>query len=640
MKRRTMAVFLTRCVNNITAHCMGMVILIMLLAVMALTGCGQQGAAGTSTGQDGEGALYIALTDAPGDFLNYTVDVVDLTMTKANGAQVHLVPLTTRLDFTQYTELSEFLTAAMVPAGVYTHATLTLDYQDAGIWVENESGETVQVSNIEDMDGNPIGILEVSVRLEGRNRLVIVPGVPSHMTFDFNLNASNKVRFDPETSEPTVVVEPFLLADVELQRPKIHRLRGPLKDVNVAGGTFEMILRPFRHTNVNDRRFGTMNVHTSGETLYEIDQQDYTGREGLEALDAMPAFTATIVIGDLKFNPWRFVATEVYAGSSVPGGTLDVVKGTVLARSGNVITVKGATLIRAGGSVIFNDRVLVQLADTTRVKKQLSHDMHSIVDISVGQRVSVFGTLTNQSSTALELDATDGLVRLLIGKLRATANEVIVDQDQKTTLVADLQSINHHRRIALFDFDGTGSTPENDADPTNYEINASTMDLSALAADTPIVVRGFVTPFGTAPADYDALSVVDLSKVPAVLATNWRPSTATPFTAISVDGMTLNLDGAGLFHHVGRNGVVTDLTSLAVAPSIVPKDADDGVYVIRQGFVRQLYTNFASFIEGLESRLAEGELVMGVGAAGLFSDNDGTLTAHTVHVKMPANAIN
>lgn len=616
---------------------MGMVTLIMLFAAMTLTGCGQQGDAGTSASQDGEGTLYVALTDAPGDFLNYTVDVVDLTMTKANGAQVHLVPLTTRVDFTQYTELSEFLTAAMVPAGVYTHGTLTLDYQDADIWVENKSGETVQVSNIEDMDGNPIDTLEVNVRLEGRNRLVIVPGVPSHMTFDFNLNASNKVRFDPE---PTVVVEPFLLADVELRRPKIHRLRGPLKDVNVADGTFEMIIRPFRHTNANDRRFGTMNVHTSGETLYEIDQQDYTGREGLDALDAMPALTATVVIGDLKLNPRRFVAREVYAGSSVPGGTLDVVKGTVLARSGNVITVKGATLIRAGGSVIFNDQVLVQLADTTRVKKQLSQDPNSIADISVGQRVSVFGTLINQSSTVLELDATNGLVRLLIGKLRATANEVIVDQDQKITLVADLQSINRDRRIVLFDFDGTGSTTENDADPTNYEINANTMDLSSIGVDAPIVVRGFVTPFGTAPADYDALSVVDLSKVPAVLAANWRPSTTTPFTEISVNGFTLNLDGIGLFHHVGRNGVVTDLTGLAVAPSIVPKDADDGIYVIRQGSVRQLYTNFASFIEGLESRLTSGELVMRIGAAGLFNDSEGILTAHTVHVKMSANAIN
>ena len=55
----------------------------------------------------------------------------------------------------------------------------------------------------------------------------------------------------------------------------------------------------------------------------------------------MPAFTATVVLGDLKFNPRRFVAREVYAGSSVAGGEQDVVTGNVIRRDGNTLTIKG-----------------------------------------------------------------------------------------------------------------------------------------------------------------------------------------------------------------------------------------------------------------------------------------------------------
>ncbi|NIM98824.1 MAG: metallophosphoesterase, partial [candidate division Zixibacteria bacterium] len=138
--------------------------------------------------------------------------------------------------------MTEFLTAATIPSGFYTAATLMLDYQDADIWVEDVDGNAVEVESILDEDGNPITTLEVSVRLEGRNSLLIAPGIPVHLTLDFNLNASNIVEFDISGS-PTLTVQPFLLAELNPEAPKIHRVRGPLKDVDVTGGTFEVIIR-------------------------------------------------------------------------------------------------------------------------------------------------------------------------------------------------------------------------------------------------------------------------------------------------------------------------------------------------------------------------------------------------------------
>ena len=61
------------------------------------------------------GTVLLGLTDADGDFLNYTVDVVSLSLETANGRVVEPLPRSTRIDFTEYVDLTELLTAATVP---------------------------------------------------------------------------------------------------------------------------------------------------------------------------------------------------------------------------------------------------------------------------------------------------------------------------------------------------------------------------------------------------------------------------------------------------------------------------------------------------------------------------------------------
>ena len=108
--------------------------LAMALAVAVLLLFGMYGCSGGGSdtpavsGQDNDsGEVAVSLTDAPGDFATYTVDVLSLVLTRANGDKVSTLPQETRLDFTQYTDMTEFLTAATVPKGVYVAATLTLD---------------------------------------------------------------------------------------------------------------------------------------------------------------------------------------------------------------------------------------------------------------------------------------------------------------------------------------------------------------------------------------------------------------------------------------------------------------------------------------------------------------------------------
>ncbi|RJP79049.1 MAG: DUF4382 domain-containing protein [Desulfobacteraceae bacterium] len=600
----------------------------LLLGIMGLTGCSSDQASDSATTENGE--LVISLTDAEGDFSSYTVDVLSINLTKQNGSVVSTLPVTTRVDFAQYTEMTEFLTVGTIPSGVYTEASLTLDYQNADIWVENDDGGLVKVNTIVDEDGNPITTMTVSVHLEDDNSLLIAPGIPAHLTLDFDLTSSNKVTFANDGTS-VLTVEPILIADIDPENPKTHRMRGPLGRVDVAAGTFELMLRPFYHVIAgNDRRFGSLMVTTLESTVYDINGRQYEGSAGLTAMDDLTAYTAVVVIGDLKFNPYRFEATEVTTGTSVPGGSLDAVTGNVISREGNTVVVKGATLIRNDGSVVFHDILTVLIDDATTVKRQLSKDEFSIRDISVGQRLTVFGVLTSSDIDSLELDATgenQGYIRMLLTTVRGT---VVSDTP---VLTLDLQSIDA-RRISIFDFSGTGIDVDHDTDPDHYEVNTGTLDLSSYGTNDTLKARGFVNGFGQAPADFTAQTIVDVANVRSFMRVTWAPPSTAPFQALSSEKIVLTKDNHGKFHHLGRAGVIVDLDDMAAETTIQPQSATQGRFLIQYRESRQFFTTFESFITRLENHLEDGKKVHNLFATGLFDPASAILTADCIEFRI------
>lgn len=608
-----------------------LVFLGLLILSAGLTACG--GGTGTSGDNSGEtGELAVSLTDAEGDFSSYTVDVISLTLTKANGAEVSVLPMSARVDFAQYTDMTEFLTAVTVPSGAYVAASMTLDYSNADIWVENGAGELVQAEAIVDEEGAPITLLEVTVQLEGRNHLVIAPGIPMHLVLDFDLAATNTVTFD-NGGAATVAVDPYLIADVNRVNDKIHRLRGLLDEVDPADSTFTVLIRPFYCPMTGDhRRFGRMTVSTDSDTLFDLNGTSYQGETGLEAMQNLDPLAAVVAVGALRFNPLRFEADEVYAGTSVPWGDQDIASGSVVAREGNTLTMKGATLVRNDGSVIFHDLVTVAIGAATRVTRQFSTEILTIGDISVGQRVTVSGTLTSDDPMNLALDATEGHVRLQMTTVRGTVLNTD-SADPVVQLNLDLQSINHHR-VELFDFSGTGVDSENDADPDNFGVNTGALDLSGLGAGDPVKVRGFVQPFGAAPQDFNAWTIIDVEDVNAFLKVQWDPASAEAFERIAAEGLVLNLDGVGLAHHVFRAWVLTDLTTLAQSPLVIPRDDGNGLFLLHYGGILQVFTVFDDFSDSLTGLLADGWLVKKVWARGDFDDAAATMNADLVDIHL------
>ncbi len=609
--------------------------LILILFVSLLAACqGSDSNSDVDNQSEETGEVIIGLTDADGDFLGYTVDVKSLTLTRKDGTVVDTLPLATRVDFAQYTELTEFFTAQTIPAGRYVKGTMVLDYSNADIQVEL-SGESVKATPL-DVDGNELtGELEVEVKLDNLNApLLVAPGIPAHITLDFDLETSNKV--DITVTPVTVVVEPVLVADVELEKPKAHRVRGPLKSVNTENGTFKVMIRPFRHViskqSDNPKKdFGVLTVTTTGDTAYEINGEAYVGREGITELDQLMLPAPVVAFGEIKLNPRRFVASEVRAGSSVPGSDSDILKGHVIAREGNVVTVRGATLIRDARSAIFRSDVTVTLGEDTKVVKQA----HAVSDldisaISVGQHVSILGKVTDRKAGQLKMDATTGLVRMRLTDLRGTVNSV------ETNLEMTLQTVDF-RSVSIFNFAGTGSSSEFDADPDAYEVGIGSMDASHYQENDPVIVRGHVKTFGQAPVDFEAQTLIDVSARKASMNIGWKPATTSPFKDISMDRLILNLDGVGDAHHIKQAGILIDLlTELPVdlAVTVQANESGKGLFAIKERKSVQVYTTFESFVEGLTERLDDGKAVKVLNAKGDYESEAATLVARKVTVLM------
>lgn len=599
---------------------------IAALALVLVQACGSESSDDTQSLQDEMGDVLIGVTDAPGDFVHYEVNVKSLKLTHQNGAIVETLPRETNIDFAQYVDLTEFLTVATVPRGTYVKGTLVLDYSNASIFVENENGDSVEANSIVDESGAEVTTLELEVNLENANRLVIAPGVPAHLTIDFDLQASNTVDLSAEEGVE-VTVEPVLLAELSRTGAKTHRARGALRTVNLDRSFFSIYLRPGRNALNDSHRANFLAVLTDDETHFEINGELFEGSAGLTELDQQQTLTAVIARGKYRLNPVRFVADEVYAGTSVPGGDKDIVRGTIISRSGDAVTVKGASLIRADGIAEFNQTIVVNMTDSTMFSKQASVDEVSGADVSAGQHINATGSISRDESGMLSLNTSDGSLRMLLTYLGGA----IVDESEY--LVMSLSSIGG-RNPAIIDYSGTGVSAEYDAVPFAYEIDKNGLQANTLGIASTLKVAGHVKAFGMAPADFVAETLVDVSNLPATLRVGWIDPMAQSIDTSVFNSMVLDLSGTGRFHHVSQAGSKLDLLTQTEPTTIEFSDSIRSHFVLIQDQTRVLHSDASTFVADLDTRIASGSLPTGMEAWGRYANADNVLTASRVVIRL------
>jgi hypothetical protein len=579
------------------------------------------------------GVVYIGLTDANGDFINYTVDVVQLALETANGRVVETLPRSTRVNFTDYVNLTELLTAATVPPATYVAGTIILSYTDAEVFVEAD-GEAKEAVVI-DADGNTLAESALRIELSKRAPLVVRRGRPSLLQLDFDLAASHVVDIAPTPA--TAVAEPFVLAEIEPIDEKDIRVRGLLVEVDEAGSSYTIAVRPFRD---RDGDFGRATVLTTSDTDYEIDGVAYVGADGLAALAAVDPRALTVAGGTLDVEAREFTAAVVLAGSSVPGSDRDAVVGNVIARSGDILTVRGATLLPTDRRAHFHDDITVEIGPNTRVFKDgdRASDL-SIDSISIGQRVTIRGDVvgsefTDTATPDIFIDATGGAVRMHVTRLAGTVNSFIAGQLDLTLHAID------RRRASVFDFSGTGISADVDADPENYEIGTGDLALAELAdgaSGKPVTAGGFPTAFGAAPPDFEGRTVVDFTDARSSLGIGWiEPGAIAPFLSIGGDGLLLANQNpeVGGRHYIRQGPILVDLTELDSDTLIVPRDDARVLFSIKSRIGIRMYTDFDAFIDDLSQSLDGSTTARSMHARGDFDAGANTLTAHKINVSL------
>jgi hypothetical protein len=601
------------------------------LAALALAGCGGgsdgTGSAATPPPAANEtGTLLVSMTDADGDFVSYSVDVLSVTLERRAGGTVEVLPGTTRIDFAQLTELADLLSVATLAPGDFVGGTLRLDYSNAEVYVER-GGEVIR-ANIVGSDGAPLGVTELDIELAARQHLAITRGRAVLLALDFDLAASHEI--DLATSPPLVTAEPYVVAEVQPVREKELRVRGALVTTDVAAGSYSVDVRPWFRPDGNH---GRVTVYTNSSTSFEIAGVALSGSAGLASLAAQPAGTATVAFGTLSPSERRFTATLVHAGESVSGERGDAVHGNIVARSGDILTVKGAFAVGRDRPASLRRTVLVEVGSGTAVLRTgtpgTSLDASAL---SVGQNIVAFGTLAEPATETAPatLDARNGRVRMLPTHLYGIVND-------KTAGQVDLRLRAIDRLgIGLFDFAGTGIAALQDADPADYEVATGTLGLAGLTIGESARIAGFVRPFGSAPADFDGRTVVDHRDLSAVLGIGWgRAGTTAPFLSMGAAGLVIDLGNPSIGE---RHALIAglrhvDLLSLTTPPTVAPMTGR-ALFGISAGGAIRLFDDFGEFSAELARRLAAGHAVMGLVAHGAYEGATTTLRAHRVSVHL------
>ncbi len=595
---------------------------LIMLCSLFLTACGggSSGSGDTDAGTE-TGKVQMIITDAEEDFLSYKIELLSVSLSNAAGREVDLLSTATEVDFVQYQDLSELFAIRSIPAGRYDSILLELDYSNAEIIIQDETGTPYFATPV-DSDGNAITRFSLELQFGDAQSIIVNPARIASLTLDLDLSASNTIlAFDPAE----VLVEPFLMASVETETEREHRARGLLQSVDEVDSSFAVELLPMRLRNGS---FGEVRLYTNSETLYEIDGLEFSGATGLSALAEMAVDTPVVAYGAYDEVSQAPLATQVFAGTSVPWDNKDVLRGTVTSRSGNSLTLAGAVIETAGGSALFARAIHLEVDDDTPVTGYRFGDANT-GSLSVGQQILALGSF-NQTAGEAEnadiagtFDATDGLVQMRLTSLLGS-----VESEQPLSLA--LGSINR-RPIEIFDFSGTGSSTPEDADPAQYEIDTASLNTTNLQSGEWILVRGYPAAFGAAPDDFQAVSITDPGPdhFNASLSARWDPEAQD---SINIDGssLSLNLDEGGSQLRMAR---IPFWLSHGFELNSIEGTTESGRFAVQiTGESITIYSNYTDFLVTLTNQLNLGEARQ-LTARGEYNSIDAVLTAGSLVVR-------
>jgi hypothetical protein len=536
----------------------------------------------------GYGATWVTLTDQPGDFSSYIVNIDSITLTRSDGAIVTALATPETVDFTKLRNLSELWGTATIPVGTYTSASIILDYTSAVISVM--VGGLPQKATVVDSAGKAVTTQTINVILDPAGQLTVPTTYATtsaqRLAIDFNLAASTS-SINMTTTPATVTVKPYLTVGLAPSDQKLIRVRGPLINSAVSLGTYTVYVRPFLDEADNN---GSLSLFVDASTIYTINGVVSQGTPGITQLSQSSAGT-TVTAAYTTFEPTAtpsatagiFHAKYVIAGSTLEDVYTSGLEGDVISRTGNTLTVRGATLqLYTGGAtgtsfygcsgcqdtadatVTLGPATIVTADDTTLTGLNYN-------SVAVGQHIVVRGLYSAPSTGVVDIDATGntatntGSVRLISTQLWGS-----LVSSGAGTLTMNLQTISDWP-VSDFTFAGNGTSAATDPVAAAFTVKTGALANPVTTVADPIWIDGLVAPFGSAPPDFDATAIASEASVPASLQVHWTSTgTKTPFSVLSSTGLSIDLANTSIFSAVIRVGpesiALASLPALTVVP--------------------------------------------------------------------------
>ena len=574
------------------------------------------------------GTAAVTLSNSPGDFTSYIVNIDGITLTRSDGIIIEPLATPQTVDLTQVHDLSELVEAAAFPVGTYTSLSLLLDYTVPYITVDvNGVPNSVAAVN---SSGAPVGTVSLVVKFDPQNPLVINNQQGTRLALNFDLPAFNSLNLSASPITTTVV--PLVTATPAPLDATPMRARGLLVLSQPSGSQYIANIRPF-----NDvvSALGALTVSTSSSTYFNVNGTVYTGAAGLSALQSLPVSTLVAAYGTLgslaTITP-GFNATQVYAASALSSPLADYLTGTVAAINGGTLTVQGVTFLGRYGGVQYFPQLPVTVSSATAVTEDgVAVSGLSSQSISVGQVIRVAGQAVGYPATlATSLDATAGAVRLEPTALWGTLTSATPG-----SMTLNLLSLGGFSGGA-FNFAGTGSTSANDATFASYTVNTGAVDESGAAPGTLFEAFGNVAPFGSGPPDFTASSVS--SPMPQQLVVEWAlPAGSTaPFSSASSSGLVVNLANGAInpaVRYLATGPQKTDLTTLAASPTIVFASGTPTL-AIGLSHTISIYNSAGAFATALATQLNGTNAAFRLSALGQYDAATNTFTATQVAVNL------
>ena len=268
----------------------------------------------------------------------------------------------------------------------------------------------------------------------------------------------------------------------------------------------------------------------------------------------------------------------------------------------------------------------VAVGANTMVSEDGQTGTFTIQDISVGQHLQLSGTLGKDSSGNTTLDATAGSARLML-----TAVKGIVTSTAANLVTLNLNSIDGQAPSRL-NFAGTGMSTAQDATAAAYSVGVpGALSTTTLSSGVPVQFHGFVAPFGQAPPDFNASTLLSYADTRALLDLDWAPpGTTAPFATLSSTQLIINQAMLKLSaEHVIRIGFATvDPSSLSTGLTLVP---DPSAAPLRlaiahsKSWTSENFATFGDFVAALQMELNGTNAVVRLDATGHY-DPGGTLS--------------